>query len=109
VLPPLDPLSALVVVDDPPDTESLEPFDASEPASDDVLALLSLESDAGVDLAGVDERASFLAHPLPLNTIAGADMTFRSCPPHASQVVGPGEWIPWMTSTRRPQLAHSYS
>jgi hypothetical protein len=68
--------------------------------------LASLES---VDFGADDDRASFLAHPLPLNTIAGAETSLRSVPPQASHVVGPGVWIPWMTSTRRPHYAHSYS
>lgn len=58
--------------------------------------------------AGVDafdrraSRASFLAQPEPLNTIAGADRARFMDPPQTSQADGPGAEIPWMTSTTCP-------
>jgi hypothetical protein len=44
-------------------------------------------------------RASFLAQPDPLNTMAGVDRARFIDPPHRSQAAGPGADIPWITST----------
>ena len=44
-------------------------------------------------------RASFLAQPEPLNTMAGVDSARFSTPPQRSHVVGPGAEMPWMTSS----------
>jgi hypothetical protein len=49
------------------------------------------------------ERASFLAQPLPLKWMAGADICLRIGPPHTSHVVGPVALMPWRTSMVRPQ------
>jgi hypothetical protein len=49
------------------------------------------------------ERASFLAQPLPLKWMAGAESALRIGPPQLSHVAGPAAWIPWLTSTSRPQ------
>jgi hypothetical protein len=47
-------------------------------------------------------RASFLAQPDPLNTMAGADSARFIGPPHRSQAAGPNADIPWITSTTWP-------
>jgi hypothetical protein len=74
---------------DPPEDP---PVDSFEPALASAAGFSLVESVESAGFAGADDaRASFLAQPLPLNTIAGAERTFRSWPPHASQVVGPGE------------------
>jgi hypothetical protein len=44
-------------------------------------------------------RASFLAQPEPLNTMAGADRARFMAPPHRSHAEGPGAEIAWITST----------
>jgi hypothetical protein len=103
---------------DDPVVLGFELFDSDElslaadevaPASDPVPGFVSDESVDAPDLEAEVPRASFLAQPEPLKTIAGADSTLRRGPPHASQAEGPGVWIPWTTSTRRPQEPHSYS
>jgi hypothetical protein len=61
-----------------------------------------------VDLAfGRASRASFFAHPLPLKTIDGVDISLRIGPPHCSHAVGPVAFTPCRTSTMWPQLRHS--
>jgi hypothetical protein len=62
--------------------------------SDDVLEDAAFERLAS--------RASFLAQPDPLNTIAGAERARFMVPPHRSHAAGPGADIPWMTSTVWP-------
>jgi hypothetical protein len=60
-------------------------------------------------LAAADRASlkSFFANPLPLKTIAGVENSLRMVPPHRSQAVGPGSFMPWRTSTLWPQLRHS--
>jgi len=53
-----------------------------------------------------DERASFLAHPEPLKTIAGEDMSLRVGPPQRSQRSGPDALTPCITSRTWPQFWH---
>lgn len=92
-----------------PASEPLEP----EPVGAlDPLALSVPPAAAVSDVAGLavdDEafdrlasRASFLAHPEPLNTMAGAERARFRDPPQRSQTVGPGAEMPWMTSTTWP-------
>ena|SRR5690349_8299979 len=54
---------------------------------------------------------SFLAQPLPLNTIAGAAKAFLRVPsaPHSGQNCGTGSWMPWRMSVLRPQAEQRYS
>jgi len=87
-------------VEDSADLESEGDDLESEDDSAELLLLVDLA-------AGRASRASFLAHPLPLKTIAGVESSLRIGPPQRSQAVGPESWIPWMTSTRWPQLRHS--
>ena len=47
-------------------------------------------------------RASFLAQPEPLNTMAGAERARFIGPPQRSHAAGPGADIPWITSTTWP-------
>jgi hypothetical protein len=76
--------------------------DASPPLvapSDTVAAVTALERLAS--------RASFLAQPEPLNTMAGADRARFREPSQRWQVVGPGAEIPWITSTTWPHDSHT--
>jgi hypothetical protein len=52
-------------------------------------------------------RASFLAQPEPLNTMAGTESARFMVPPHRSQVVGPAAAIEWITSTTWPHDSHA--
>jgi hypothetical protein len=54
-------------------------------------------------------RASTLAHPDPLKTMAGDEIALRSVPPQTSHVVGRGDSMPWNTSTRRAHASQTYS
>jgi hypothetical protein len=79
-VPPSEPVAVL-------ESSLARPFDARE--LDDPL----------------DERRSTLAHPEPLNTIAGRESAFRIVPsaPHSGQNRGPDSLIPWITSVVLPQ------
>jgi hypothetical protein len=52
-------------------------------------------------------RASFFAHPEPLNTIAGVDISLRMLPPHTAQAEGPSAVTERSTSMRSPQLVQA--
>lgn len=52
-------------------------------------------------------RASRLAHPLPLNRMAGVETCFFNCPPQTSHVVGRGAWMPCITSMLRPHCVQT--
>jgi hypothetical protein len=95
--------SALLEADPSPPDALLPP---DESFSVDVSLPVSLEDDGSPSFFALALRAalerSFLAHPLPRNTIAGGDIAFLSDPPQTSQVVGPSAWMPCITSVRRP-------
>ena len=69
--------------DDPDEPDEVDPADSSL-----TLPLV------GLDALGRASRASFFAQPLPLNTIAGVDMSLRIGPPHFSHAVGPVAFTP---------------
>jgi len=75
-------------------------FDAPDASP---VGAVVVASAAGLVLARPASRASFLAQPDPLNTMAGADRARFMAPPHRSQTDGPGAEIAWMTSTTCPQ------
>lgn len=79
------------------------------PESGDPVGFVSDSLDGAAAPTGLaaDVRASFFAHPLPLNTTAGAETPFLSGPPQTVQVVGPGELIAWITSTRCPPVVQT--
>ncbi|MFN8519998.1 MAG: hypothetical protein U0667_11560 [Chloroflexota bacterium] len=62
---------------------------------------------AGDDLERLASRASFLAQPEPLNTMAGAERARFIGPPHRSQVAGPLAEIGWITSTTWPHVSQT--
>jgi hypothetical protein len=75
------------------------------PAAVSPAALVDSPAAFGGDVAGFDVvRASFFAHPEPLNTTAAAETALRNWPPQTVHVVGPGALTPWITSTMWPQL-----
>jgi hypothetical protein len=75
------------------------------PAAESPAALVDSPACVEVDVTGFDVgRASFFAQPEPLYTTAAAETALRNWPPQIVQVVGPGAWTPWMTSTMWPQL-----
>jgi hypothetical protein len=113
--------SDFLAVDESPDS-----FVSDLPA-DSAAADLSVDSDLSdvsdfsfdsddSDLLAVEDfpellderasRASFLAQPLPLNTIDGVLSSLRIGPPQTSQAVGPVSCTPCSTSTMWPQLRH---
>jgi hypothetical protein len=113
--PPDEPLPDEPPSDEPPSDEPLpelllpEPPLASPPVvgagvDDPPSASAALWLDA---LPAVDPPrlalASFFAHPDPLNTIAGVDMSLRMEPPQTSHAFGPDPLTPCTTSMVRPQ------
>jgi hypothetical protein len=76
-----------------------------EPAS--LLTAGAAPGAAGVDLERLASRASFLAQPEPLNTMAGAERARFIGPPHRSQVAGPLAEIGWITSTTWPHVSQT--
>jgi hypothetical protein len=69
------------------------------------MALVDSPAACDVDVTGFDVvRASFFAHPEPLNTTAATETALRNWPPQTVHVVGPGALTPWITSTIWPQL-----
>jgi hypothetical protein len=95
LVPPSEPLDA-AAFSPPPVSEPFDPVDgASLVAASVVLAVEAA-------FERLASRASFLAQPDPLNTIAGAERARFMGPPHRSHAAGPGADIPWMTSTVWP-------
>jgi hypothetical protein len=90
----------LVVLSEPLPAVEVSPPVASEPVDPVDVA----SDDAVVDAAfgRLASRASFLAQPEPLNTMAGADRARFMVPPQRSHAAGPGADIPWITSTVWP-------
>lgn len=94
----------------PPSGEADEGADAaplppgSEPGADGDVESAPVVASAGLaaDFDRLASRASFLAQPEPLNTMAGVDSARFIAPPHRSQVVGPGAEIACITSTTWP-------
>lgn len=82
-----------------------------EPLSDDAVAASVPVPDAASpvlgDLARWLSRKSFLAHPDPLNTMAGAVSALRIDPPHTAHAAGPLAEIEWITSTLVPQASQT--
>jgi len=80
-------------------------FDGSAEAApsdlSDELVVVLAESVSDLFELALLER-SFLAQPEPLNTIAGADIAFRTGAPQTGQLVGPAAWTPWITSVTCP-------
>jgi len=79
---------SLVVVDlsfNAASPDGLESDDESEEELDDE----SLDPPALDFAAGLASRASFLAQPLPLKTMAGVESSLRMGPPQRSHAVGP--------------------
>jgi hypothetical protein len=70
------------------------------PGSADDFAALVLPDAA-------DDARSFFAHPEPLKWTADVVMPLRIVPsaPQAGQNLGPGSWIPWITSVTSLQRA----
>lgn len=95
---PLDGPGSPVVVEAPSVPDGV-PVPAAAAA---VAALALLE-------ACTLSRWSFLAHPEPLNTIAGVDSALRMAPPHWVHTVGPAAVNECMTSMGCPQTVHTYS
>ncbi len=63
--------------------------------------------EAALVLLRVLSRKSFLAHPEPLNTIAGAVSALRIDPPHTAHAAGPVPEMGWITSTFVPQASQT--
>jgi hypothetical protein len=68
---------------------------APAPSAAGVSAPLVVE----LTLERLESRASFLAQPDPLNTMAGAERARFIGPPQRSHAAGPGADIPCITST----------
>ena len=69
-------------------------------------ALVSLLSGALLLLVGL-ARASILAQPEPLKTMAGVDIALRIAPPHTVHTVGPDSCTPCVTSVRVPHAVQT--
>jgi hypothetical protein len=78
------------------------PSEPVDPVDGVSLVVVAEDVVEGAAFERLASRASFLAQPDPLNTIAGAERARFMVPPHRSHAAGPGADIPWMTSTVWP-------
>jgi hypothetical protein len=104
-------LDSVVVADvDVDSLDELDPEEASEvlPSEVDFVEVESFEEDLASPLSDDedDDRESVMYQPLPLKTMPTGWMTFRSAPPHCSQVVSGGSEKLWRFSIRSSQAVH---
>jgi hypothetical protein len=105
----------VVVVVEPAPSDAPEAAGFSPAGPSVVVAPDAAPSAAGVSapvagaltLERLASRASFLAQPDPLNTMAGADSARFIAPPQRSHAAGPGAEIAWITSTTWPHDAQT--
>ncbi len=100
----------LVPLSVPLDAAAFSPPAVSEPVDPvDGVSLVAASDAFAVDAVfeRLASRASFLAQPDPLNTMAGADRARFMGPPQRSHAAGPGADIPWITSTVCPHDSHT--
>jgi len=112
---PPDVVGPVVVVAGPPSPDAADAAEAaagslavgaSPPDGESPAEGASPPVEAGV-FERLASRASFLAQPDPLNTMAGTESARFIAPPHRSQVVGPGAAIECITSTTWPHDSHT--
>lgn len=84
--------------------DGASPVAGAEPVSPS-LGVASLVVVA--DFARTLSRKSFLAHPEPLNTMAGAVSALRIDPPQTAHAAGPLAEIEWITSTLVPHASQT--
>ena len=99
---PLDPPESLVVAEVEVEAPSV---DGGVPVPASAAAVAALDLFEACTLS----RWSFLAHPEPLNTIAGVDSALRMAPPHWVHTVGPSAVNECITSMGCAHTVHTYS
>jgi hypothetical protein len=98
------PSDGLPPPSDAPDDAGFSPLVPVELAAGPVPSVAVASVPLAVELAleRLASRASFLAQPDPLNTMAGAERARFIGPPHRSHAAGPAAEMPWITSTTWP-------